>query len=300
MFPVPCPALYDVKAGCYPAKTDCSTVRHCFGEDTVSSCKVGFANDCWYRNCIPTGPCPTGSQLCPADDAIDLGPICVPMTVDCKTLTYCMGDDNLHYCDTGKAYSCQAKACVALTADCPKAEYPQLCPARGTAPAVCAAPYHDCATAMKCGDDVVVAPVDETISCQYPNYTSPVGNKCPTFRHPTEPKFCPAGGGLGPDCYHANIDCATATTCPGKQPVICSIGTKVDCNYPNSCVVPDGKCPTFGFPAFTKFCPALGGVGPDCYSADTDCSTVVYCKTEDTIGYCPTGKKWDCPTSTCK
>jgi hypothetical protein len=185
-----------------------------------------------------------------------------------------------------------------MTADCPQAKYPQLCPAHGSVGAVCAAPYHDCASSIQCGDKIRIVDAEETATCQFSNYSAPKGNKCPTSRQPVRTKFCPGSANAGPDCYEPNADCSTATICNGIS-IVCPLGTKVDCQYPN-CTVVNGKCPTVGFPWSTKFCPALGGLGPDCYPDGTDCSTVIYCAKENSIGYCTPGKKWDCATSQCK
>jgi hypothetical protein len=294
-----CPPILDVPSTCVSADADCSTVRKCFGETAISVCPTGSLNICGYRNCIPAGACPAGTKRCPGDRYQEIGPICLPMADECKSVTFCHGEAGaIHSCEPGKWYSCQAKACVAVAAPCATdPRFPQACPARGTAEASCATPYQDCATATKCATRVFAVDTDETVSCQYANFNTPVGNKCPTSRNPSLSKFCPAGAGAGPSCYRPNADCATLTMCNGK-PAMCTIGTKVDCRYPN-CTPIDLKCPTFGFPEFSKFCPAQGGVGPGCYWSDTDCSTVVNCPTEGTYGACPTGKKWDCATGTC-
>ncbi len=293
-FPVACPALYDVPANCYAPGTDCTTVRHCFGQGPATACKVGFENNCYYRNCIRKEACPTGTKLCPGNDTLEIGPICLPMAADCDSLTMCPADEALHFCNPGQWWSCQAKACVPLTTECPMVKEPLLCPARGNVKAVCGSPYDDCSTALMCGEDVWLAPSGETVSCQNSNF-SPADNKCPTFRFPSRTKLCPAMPGRGPECFEPNMDCAQRAVCNDVFS-ICPIGTKNDCQYPN-CVV--SQCPVVGYPQFTKLCPALNGVGASCQREEIDCSTVVYCPTEDTIGRCPTGKKWDCPTSKC-
>jgi hypothetical protein len=114
--------------------------------------------------------------------------------------------------------------------------------------------------------------------------------------NPMFPVACPAHGGVAADCWAAGVDCNTIIQCAGvDHPIACKQGFTSDCRYPlNPCGPTGGVC---NDPKFTKACPALGMAGPDCWTPQTDCSTVTICKNE--VQGCATGQTYDCTMGMC-
>jgi hypothetical protein len=175
---------------------------------------------------------------------------------------------------------------------CTDPEYPQPCPARNGAPAVCARVTADCTSLTLCGATPVACRKGQQVNCAYPtNYCGPAGNKCPSDNDPSRTLYCPAANGVGPLCASPDVDCTTVTSCGADGLLACPKGYEANCKYKlNPCSPIDkNKCP----PEKPKFCPAIGNVGPDCYLPDVDCSSITICG--DMIDMCGgTGYYIDC------
>lgn len=177
---------------------------------------------------------------------------------------------------------------------CSDPKFPQPCPANNGLPAVCGTVEADCSTLTRCGsDELELCRKGEVVSCGYPNRCSPITNMCPIPTRPTLTKFCPGNGGAGPVCTSPDVDCATLIACSGVA-FTCAQGRKPDCKYfpVNPCGPIDNKCA-----ADKKFCPAIKGVGPDCYDKDVDCASITLCGNVPVV--CSgTGFKVDCTKPT--
>jgi hypothetical protein len=112
-----------------------------------------------------------------------------------------------------------------------------------------------------------------------------------TCLDPRFPKVCPARNGERAVCVTPGADCSTIKRCPDGLRV-CGPGAVVDCRYPNC--TPTAGCTD---PSFPVACPARDGVGPDCWSKDTDCNTVTLCEGQEHA--CKVGFTYDCARSSC-
>jgi len=115
---------------------------------------------------------------------------------------------------------------------------------------------------------------------------------------PDFPVSCPArgtlsDGGVRAGCWDDGTDCSTITSCSGRQ-VGCKLGFRFDCAA-NRCVEPCSsdypvRCPAVGNPAD-------GGVKSDCWTANTDCTTVKSCAGLSRA--CVAGGVFDCAANRC-
>jgi hypothetical protein len=107
----------------------------------------------------------------------------------------------------------------------------------------------------------------------------------------TKPLYCPPLNGAPGRCFSAGFDCSTVAVC-GTEISVCRPGFLNDCKYPTcvpkSCPDPD-----------TQLCPAAGGSGPACRPKTDDCSTLVYCPTQEKIGSCKAGEFFSCEMNAC-
>jgi hypothetical protein len=275
----------------------------------LASCSADFQSG--VTKCSATGTCPEGftcntaTKLCTTPGG-NQGPVGTDASVPSGT-----GGSNGTPTGTGGAKGTGGTTTTPGTGGttptpdagppppltCTDPEHPVACPS--AAGGSCAPAGSDCSTIMKCGTDPdpFVCKTGEVVNCQYAmsNPCSPKNNMCPTGRDPSKTQFCPAKGGAGPLCASTNADCATLMVCP-FGPILCAKGNVADCKYQAN---PCGPASAAGCsdPQFPKFCPALGAVGPGCFSATTDCSTVAVCG--DDIAACGTGFHPDCAMGKC-
>ena len=171
-FPQPCPAKNGVAGVCATAEADCSTLVKC-GADSVV-CRKGQVVNCMYPNrCSPAAntcpipASPTETQFCPA--AGGAGPICTAPTKDCTTLVACA--KGVVTCEKGYKADCNypANPCGPVGKVCPKADFPQFCPALGAAGPTCTAMGSDCSTVTVCPDNgLAVCPSGQRVDCTKP------------------------------------------------------------------------------------------------------------------------------------
>ena len=103
------------------------------------------------------------------------------------------------------------------------------------------------------------------------------------------PVFCPESGEIPASCWSDGTDCATATDCNGNF-LSCDYSVlQVDCST-KTCECPD--------PDFPDFCPPLGDVPANCWSAGVACGTVVDCAGEH-HGCLSSDYIFDCDSGTC-
>jgi hypothetical protein len=194
-------------------------------------------------------------------------------------------------------------ASPAVTRDSCRAPTPIFCEARGGVPASCQRDRLDCATAISCPDGVRACRKDAVASCQYrADYCDGRDPVCTVASHPVR---CPAMGDIGPGCWTPNTDCSSRKACGDEiYSRACAPGQTVDCRYRVDSCTPGRPCSD----AFPKSCPGMGEIGPDeCWTADIDCSTRVYCEADGAVIACPAGGTPDCkydvdycfPTETC-
>ncbi len=164
---------------------------------------------------------------------------------------------------------------------------PQFCAARGAIPAVCQEERIDCATVTRCPDGIRGCRKGETVDCRYrADYCqSPV--KCED--DPSFPISCAAMGEIGPSCFSPGADCGTRAICGQERSArVCLAGQKVDCKYQDNYCLPPQPCT-----GDSINCPALGEIGPGCWSANLDCNTRTLCGLRDARA-CRAGQKVDC------
>jgi hypothetical protein len=178
-----------------------------------------------------------------------------------------------------------------VTRESCRAPTPLFCEARGEVPPSCQDERLDCATAIRCPDGVRACVGDAVATCQYrADYCQDKDTSCNFVSHPVR---CGALGDIGPGCWTPGTDCGTRRIC-GDSPYsrACAAGQTVDCSYRVSGCTPPQACTD---PDFPKICPPMGVIGPDdCWSADVDCNTRVYCEEDRRVKACPAGSKVEC------
>jgi hypothetical protein len=116
-----------------------------------------------------------------------------------------------------------------------------------------------------------------------------------TCTNPMQLTSCPPMGDIPATCSGTGNDCSTRTRC-GMSIYSCPTGRRVNCAYEISICSPVGdRCDN---PMFPDFCPGRGVVGPSCYSAGVDCTTITVCGDERVSSACFKGAVVDCTRPT--
>jgi hypothetical protein len=112
-----------------------------------------------------------------------------------------------------------------------------------------------------------------------------------TCTNPMQLTSCPPMGDIPATCSGTGNDCSTRTRC-GMSIYSCPTGRKVNCAYEIGICGPVGdRCDN---PMFPDFCPGRGRVGPGCYAAGVDCTTITVCGDERVSSACYKGSFLDC------
>jgi hypothetical protein len=120
------------------------------------------------------------------------------------------------------------------------------------------------------------------------------GGTSGTCTDPMFPVRCPARAGVDAGCWETGVDCKAVVQCANGDQLACK-SSMANCKYPaNPCAPANMACPNAEHPVY---CPALGNVGPDCWTPDTDCTSVVVCNNEVTA--CNAGSVVDPATCKC-